>query len=127
MAETGQKPGIWRFAMDRLLTMDKEQFIARMQSEFRRTMEQVAAAVNEAADGNVINGSEIQVRDLMAEFRRKAFEVAVQMRIDSTESSFSPSKKCIGPTQTEQRPVGADGADGQRAGGVEPHALARPR
>lgn len=34
--------------------------------------------------GNVINCSKIQVRDLMAELRQKAFETAVQMRIDST-------------------------------------------
>jgi hypothetical protein len=55
-------------------------------------LEEVADAVNAAPTGNVISGSEMQVRDLMAEFRRKAFEAAVQMRIDSTESSFSPSR-----------------------------------
>jgi hypothetical protein len=78
--------------MDRLLTMDREQFIARMESEVRRTLEQIATAVNEAPTGNVISGSEMRVRDLMAELRRKAFQTAVQMRIDSTESSFSPSE-----------------------------------
>jgi hypothetical protein len=35
----------------------------------------------------------------MAEFRQKAFQTAVQMRIDSTESSFSPSKGRIGQGQ----------------------------
>ena len=61
-------------------------------------MEQIADEVNAAPTGNVISGSEMQVRDLMAELRRKAFETAdfgelsrvVQMRIDSTESNFSP-------------------------------------
>jgi hypothetical protein len=76
--------------MDRLLTMDSQTFISRMQEEVRRTLEQIAAAVNEAPDGNVINASEMQVRDLMAELRRKAFETVVQMRVDSTESTFSP-------------------------------------
>ena len=85
--------------MDRLLTMDKEQFIARMQAEFRQTFEQIADAVNDARDGNVISGSEMRVRDVMAELRRKAFETAVQMRIDSTESSFSPSAGRIGQSQ----------------------------
>jgi hypothetical protein len=47
----------------------------------------------------VINGSEMQVRDLMAELRRKAFEMAVQMRIDSTESNFSPSQGRVGQVQ----------------------------
>jgi len=88
--------------MERLLTMDKQEYLSRMQSEFRRIMEQVADAVNAAPTGNVISGSEMQVRDLMAEFRRKAFEVAVQMRIDSTESSFSPSSGCIGQGKGKQ-------------------------
>jgi hypothetical protein len=85
--------------MERLLTMDKQEYVSRMQAECRRVMEQVAEAVNAAPSGNVINGSEVQVRDLMAELRRKAFEMAVQMRIDSTESSFSPSDRRVGPGQ----------------------------
>lgn len=32
--------------MDRLLQMDKDQFITQMQAEFRRALEQVADAVN---------------------------------------------------------------------------------
>src|SRR5580700_10881967 len=88
--------------MDRLLTMDQEQFIARMQEEVRRTLEQVAAAVNGAADGNVISGSEMRVRDVMVALQRKAFETAVQMRIDSTESSFSPSQGRSGQEQAEE-------------------------
>jgi hypothetical protein len=78
--------------MDRLLRMDKDEYRSNMQAEVRRVLDGVADAVNDAATGNVISGSEMQVRDLMAEFRRKAFEMAVQMRIDSTESNFSPSE-----------------------------------
>jgi hypothetical protein len=89
-------------AMERLLTMDKQEYVSRMQTECRRIMEQIAEAVNHAPTGNVINGSEMQVRDLMAELRQKAFETAVQMRIDSTESSFSPSQGGDGPAQREQ-------------------------
>jgi hypothetical protein len=44
----------------------------------------------------------MQVRDLMAELRCKAFEMAVQMRIDSTESTFSPSQGLIGQTEGEK-------------------------
>src|ERR1022692_117098 len=88
--------------MDRLLAMDKQEYVSRMQTECRRIMEQVADTVNAAPTGNVISGSEMQVRDLMAELRRKAFEMAVQMRIDSTESSFSPSKRCVGQAQGKQ-------------------------
>jgi hypothetical protein len=87
-----------------------------MQAECRQIMEQVADAVNAAPTGNVISGSEMQVRDLMAELRRKAFEMAVQMRIDSTESNFSPSQGLIGQVQ------------GKKGTGIPQHALRqRPR
>jgi hypothetical protein len=86
-------------AMDRLLTMDKQEYVSRMQAQCRQIMERIADAVNAAPTGNVINGSEMEVRDLMAELRRKAFEMAVQMRIDSTESTFSPSKGHVGQVQ----------------------------
>ena len=111
--------------MDRLVTMDKEQFIARLQAEFRRTMEQVAAAVNQAPDGNVINGSEIQVRDLMGEFRRKVFETAVQMRIDSTESSFSPSEGRRGAGEAEQGAVKPQHSKRERANRPETGPVVR--
>lgn len=82
--------------MDRLLTLDKQAYISRIQEECRTIMEQVADVVNDAPTGNVISGSEMQVRDLIAQLRRTAFEMAVQMRIDSTESSFFPSEGLIG-------------------------------
>jgi len=88
--------------MDRLLTMDKQEYVSRMQMECRRIMEQIADTVNAAPTGNVINGSEMQVRDLMAELRCRAFETAVQMRIDLTESSFSPSQGLLGQSQREE-------------------------
>jgi hypothetical protein len=91
-------------AMERLLVVDKQEYAARMQVECRRIMESIMEAVNSAPTGNVISGSEMQVRDLMAQLRQKAFETAVQMRIDSTESSFSPAEGLQRPRQTEQRP-----------------------
>jgi hypothetical protein len=73
-----------------------------MQAECRRIMEQIADTVNAAPTGNVVSGSEMQVRDLMAELRCKAFETAVQMRIDSTESNFSPSQGPVGQTPSKE-------------------------
>lgn len=101
--------------MERLMTMDKAAYVLRMQAECRRMMEQVAEAVNDAPTGNVIGGSEMQVRDLMAELRQKAYETAVQMRIDSHESSFSPSAGCGGQAQGEQGSHEPQRADVQRA------------
>jgi hypothetical protein len=112
--------------MERLLQMDKERFIADMQAEVRRILGQVADAVNNAPDGNVINGSEVAVRDAMVELQRQAFEKAVQMRIDSTESSFSPSQGRQEQSQTEQGPVAAEHAEPQRADRDASHALVRP-
>jgi hypothetical protein len=111
--------------MDRLLTMDKEQFVTKMQAEVRRVLEGVADAVNDAATGNVISGSEMQVRDLMAEFRQKVFETAVQMRIDSTESSFSPSEGCPGQQQGEQGEAKPQHAERERADQPEAGAVVR--
>jgi hypothetical protein len=50
----------------------------------------------------------------MAELRQKVFEKAVQMRIDSTESSFSPSEGRDRQRQAEQGPAAAEGGERQR-------------
>jgi hypothetical protein len=110
--------------MDRLLTMDKERFIAEMVMEARRTFGEVADAVNNAPDGHVISGSEMPVRDAMVELQRKAFEKAVQMRIDSTESSFSPSPGRVGQGQAEQGAFGARQPEHQRTPDNATQALA---
>ena len=111
--------------MDRLATMDKEQYLAQMQAEVRRVLDGVAEAVNAAPDGRVISGSEMRVRDLMGELRHVAFETALQMRIDSTESSFSPSEGCRGARQAEQGAEQPQHAERQRAGGPDPDPVAR--
>ena len=100
--------------MEELKRMDKEAYVAEMQAECRRIMEQIAEAINAAPTGNVISGSEMQVRDLMAELRQRAFELGVQMRVDSQESTFSPSEGCVGPTAREQGALQPQRADGQQ-------------
>lgn len=100
--------------MEVLKRIDAQAYAARMQGEFRRIMERVAEAVNEAPTGNVISGSEMQVRDLLFEFQQKAFETAVQMRVDSTESTFSPSEGCVGQVPERQGPLEPQHDDGQR-------------
>lgn len=88
--------------MDRLVQMDRDKYVTQMRAEMERVLGQVADAVNAAPDGKVIDASEWQVHDLMERFKRVAYEQALQMRIDSTESSFSPSEGCGGPAQAEQ-------------------------
>jgi hypothetical protein len=101
--------------MESFRTMEKQEYVAQMQLECRRIMEQIADAVNAAPTGNVISGSEMQVRDLMEELRQKAYETAVQMRIDSHESTFSPSGGRGGETPGEQGAMQPQHDDGQRA------------
>lgn len=77
--------------MGRLLQADVEGYVKAMREETDRTLRRIMEAVNQAPDGHVINKSEVPVRDLMMELRERAFEVAVQMRVDQTQGSFSPS------------------------------------
>jgi hypothetical protein len=81
--------------MDRLNRLDRDELVRRMREDFERTILKVADAVNDAPDGHLIDGSEEQVRDLLGEFRRRAFETAAQMRVEATEGSpaFSPGKE----------------------------------
>jgi hypothetical protein len=68
-----------------------EDFVNAMQREIQEYLESVMKAVNEAPDGQWLADSEEPVRDLSADFRRQAYEKAVQMRVDAAEAAFSPS------------------------------------
>jgi len=76
--------------MDRQVQLSTDRFIEQMRGDFEQTMRRVADAVNQAPDGAWINGSEVQVLEVMSEFRRKAYETALQMRVDEAEGAFSP-------------------------------------
>jgi hypothetical protein len=68
-----------------------EALVEKMKVEMEAYLKGVMEAVNNAADGEWIAGSEEQVRDLSAEFRRQVFERAVQMKVDAAEAAFPPS------------------------------------
>lgn len=93
--------------MDRLAKLDKDELARRMRAEFEKTMTEVAAAVNGAPDGQLIDASEERCRDVLGEFRRIAYETAVQMRVEATQTdpSFSPGKP---RAARSGEPVGAD-------------------
>ena len=69
----------------------RDAYILAMRQRVEEMLGKVADAVNEAAPGKIINGSEEQVRDLFADLRKQAFEQAVQMRVDAAEAAFPPS------------------------------------
>jgi len=102
--------------MDRLPELSAEQLMERTRERFEQLMREVAAAVNAAPAGRVINGSEEQVRDLLGEFRREVYQTAVQMRVDAAEAAFSPGGPADSAAQAEQGPRPARPDDGQRAG-----------
>jgi hypothetical protein len=85
-------------AMDGLAKLNRDELVRRMRADFEQTLLSVADAVNAAPDGQLIDGSEEQVRDLLGEFRRRALETAVQMRVEATEASpdFSPVESGVG-------------------------------
>lgn len=73
--------------------MDREKFKQRMRAELEVLMEETADAVDNAPAGRIIRDSEEKVRDLFAEFRRKAFEAAMQSKVDAAEAAFPPSEQ----------------------------------
>lgn len=68
-----------------------EDFVNAMQREMQEYLRSVMKAVNEAPDGQWLVGSEEPVRELSADFRRQAYEKAMQMRVDAAEAAFPPS------------------------------------
>jgi coproporphyrinogen III oxidase-like Fe-S oxidoreductase len=73
--------------------VDPQALVEQMRAAHERTMRQVMKAVNDAPDGQWIEGSEDQVADLMTDLQRQTFQTALQMRADAAEASFSPSEE----------------------------------
>ena len=111
--------------MDRLIQVDREQLAVQLRQEMEQTLARVMDAVNAAPNGRLIEASEGPVYDLMKDLERRVFEKALQMRVDSTESAFSPSDRRIGQAQTQQGPGRVVASDAAGAGGPEPHAVLR--
>jgi hypothetical protein len=107
--------------MDGLSKFNRDELVRRMREDFEATMLKVADAVNDAPDGHLIDGSEERVRDLLGEFRRRAFQTAAQMRVEATQSSpaFSPGAQ----PNDASRGGGAVDAQLQRAGGTAAKAV----
>ena len=68
-----------------------DDLIAQLRDRFERLCRAVADAVNAAPPGQVINQSEEQVRDLLADFRQLTYQTAVQLRLGAAEAAFPPS------------------------------------
>jgi hypothetical protein len=83
--------GPWNAPEEPAFQVAPEKLVAAMEQEVQQYLQSVMQAVNGAPDGAWIAGSEESVRDLSADFRRRVFERAVQMRVDAAEAAFPPS------------------------------------
>ena len=100
-----------------------EKFVATMEQELQKYLQSVMQAVNNAPDGEWLAGSEEQVRDLSADFRRQVFERAVQARAGTDAQRWSAAEAAFSPSappedrqaSAEQRPTVQVGADDQRS------------
>ena len=70
-----------------------QEFANSMKQDMEQYLKEVMEAVNNAADGEWISGSEEQVRDLTGAMRQCIFERAVQRRVDAAEAAFPPSAR----------------------------------
>jgi hypothetical protein len=72
--------------------MSRQEFIDRMRQKMEEALGRVADAINQAPPGQIITGSEEEVRDVFADLRQRAFEMGLQMRLDAAEAAFPPSQ-----------------------------------
>ena len=72
-------------------TVSADALLEQLRGRFEQLCQEVAAAVNQAPAGQVINASEEKVRDLLADFRQATYQAAVQLRLDAAQAAFSPS------------------------------------
>ena len=77
--------------MDALPKLDQNEFRQWMQSQVEQLVESLSEAVDSAQRGRVIRDSEEKARDVLDDFRRRAYEKALQLKVDAAEAAFPPS------------------------------------
>ena len=86
-------------------TLSADALLQQLRGRFEQLCHDVAAAVNQAPAGQVINASEEKVRDLLADFRQATSQAAVQLRTDAAQAAFPPSAApADGKASPEQGP-----------------------
>ena len=78
--------------MDPLPPISADALLESLRGRFEDLCRSITDAVNQAPTGHIINASEEKVRDLFADFRRDAYQTALQLKIDAAEAAFSPSQ-----------------------------------
>jgi hypothetical protein len=89
--------------VDKQPELSSQDLMEQMRGRFEKLCQEVAAAVNQAQPGQVINQSEEKVRDLLADFRQATFQAAVQLRLQAAQAAFPPSAASPDPKAPEQQ------------------------
>lgn len=76
---------------DNGLKLDREALLKELLVEAERTVNEVADAVDNAADGRWIRDSEEPARDALDRFRKIVYERTMQAKVDAAEAAFPPS------------------------------------
>jgi hypothetical protein len=87
-------------------TITAEQIVAVLQSDLWELAQKMAAAMNAAKAGSIIDDSEEPVRDAHADFRQQSFQKAIDLLASQQgREAFSPSASCERPggSVAEQR------------------------
>jgi hypothetical protein len=69
----------------------KENLRIELTKDFEGLLDQVSQSVLQAKAGRVIVDSEELVRDAVAEFRQRMYQKALELRVQTEKSAFSPS------------------------------------
>lgn len=77
--------------MDGTQATDVTLLKAEVQEDLERCLEKIVAGVNGAAYGRLLADTEEIARDALQEFSQRAYQKALQRKIDAAEAAFSPS------------------------------------
>jgi hypothetical protein len=115
--------GLWRKerAMEGEIT--GKALKAALGEDLEKLLDEVAEVMNRARPGKIIADSEEGVRDAAAEFRRRLYEKALELRQQKAEA-FSPS---AASALAQQRAAANDVSDGQRPHPDQPQGVLEPR
>src|SRR5262245_8069438 len=70
--------------------LSAQDLLDQLRGQFEKLCCDVAAAVNAAPAGQVINASEEKVRDLLADFRLATYQAGLQFRLQAAQAAFPP-------------------------------------
>ena len=71
--------------------LSAQSLLDQLRGHFEKLCQDVAAAVNQAPAGQIINASEEKVRDLLADFRLATYQATLQLRLEAAQAAFPPS------------------------------------